>query len=131
MQISPTSPCFSRLARRPSTCHPASFFSSLSYFRPLMLPLTCTVSMVFRLPETPVQLSMVTRSVYRLLHTWVLFPPVCVEENEERRAAFQVYPPVLQLCGSLSRISQQLYRRVGFQIYSQLPFVFLTTLNTW
>lgn len=96
-----------------------------------MLPLTCTVSMVFRLPETPVQLSMVTRSVYRLLHTWLLFPPVCVEENEERRAAFQGSPPVLQLCGSLSRISQQLYRRVGFQIIPSYLLFFLTTLNTW
>lgn len=81
-----------------------------------MLPLTCTVSMVFQLPETPVQLSMATRSVYRLLHTLVLFPSMCVEEKEERQTAFQVSPPVLQLCGSLGRINQQRDRRVGFQI---------------
>ena len=46
-----------------------------------MLFLTCTVSMVFQLLETAVQLSMVTRSVDRLLHTWVLLVPVSVEET--------------------------------------------------
>lgn len=35
------------------------------YHRPLMLPLTCTASMVSPPPETQVQLSMVTRSVWR------------------------------------------------------------------
>lgn len=42
----------------------ASFFPC-SHFRPLMLPLTCTATMVCPLPETQVQLSMITRSVYR------------------------------------------------------------------
>lgn len=42
---------------------PASFSSSLSCFRPPMLPPTRTVSMVFRHPETAVPLSMVTRCV--------------------------------------------------------------------
>lgn len=80
-----------------------------------MFPLTCTVSMAFQLPETPLQLLMVTRCVYRLLHTWVLFPPmsvcVCVEERPT-----SISPPVFQLCGSLSGISQQLCRRVGVHI---------------
>lgn len=94
----------------------------LSYFRPLMLPLTCTASMVCHPPETQVQLSMVTRSVCRLLHGWVLFPNTCVcgvfveGEQEERGTAFQVSHPLLQLCGSLGHISHQLYRRVGSQI---------------
>lgn len=42
----------------------AVFFPFL-LFRSLMLPLTCTASMVCPPPETQVQLSMVTRSVYR------------------------------------------------------------------
>lgn len=67
----------------PVSLLPSSLF--FSCFRPLTLPLTCTISMVFQLPETPVQLSMVTRSVHRLLPAWLLFPPVCVEEREERR----------------------------------------------
>lgn len=42
----------------------ASFFL-LSHSRHLMLPLTCTASMVCPLPENQVQPSMVTRSVHR------------------------------------------------------------------
>lgn len=51
----------------PSLGSSLSLPSSSPHFRPLMLPLTCTASMVCPLPETQVQLSMVTRSVYRLL----------------------------------------------------------------
>lgn len=60
------------------------------------------------------------------------FPCVCVSvcvEKEERGKAFQASHPVLQLCGSLSRISQQLSRRVGLQINP--IYLFLTVLNTW
>lgn len=53
---------------------------------------------------------------------------VCVEKGEERETAFQASRPVLQLCGSLSRISQQLNRRVGLQINP--IYLFLTVLNT-
>lgn len=89
-----------------------------------MLLLTCTVSMVLHLPETPVQLSMVPRSVYaeRFLLGFHFLP--CVwREKRKGRPAFQASPPVLQLCGSLGHLSQQLCRRVGFQTIP-VSFVF-------
>lgn len=112
--------CLCSLTAVFSTCPPASSFSSLSYFRPLMLPLTCTVSMVCQRPETQAQLSMVTRSVYRLFVSgFSLFP--CVEV----KGSGYVSHPLFQLCGSLGSITQQLYRRVGSQMIT-----FLTVLNT-
>lgn len=54
----------------PSPPPPSGLITLAPFFlfphsRPLMLPLTCTASMVCPLPETQVQLSMVTRSVHR------------------------------------------------------------------
>lgn len=109
--------CLCSVTQLFSTCPPASSFSSLSYFRPLMLPLTCTVSMVCRRPETQVQLSMGTRSVYRpFVSGFSLFS--CVEG----KGSGYVSHPFFQLCGSLGSISQQLYRRVGFQMIPSYLF---------
>lgn len=110
----------------PSTCLPASFFSSLSYFRPLMLPLTCTVSMVFQLPETPVQLSMATRSVSRLLHPWVLF-------GGKRRKDELLFKFLLLCCScAVCSVASASSAIVGLVSRSfPVSFFFLTTLNTW
>lgn len=90
-----------------------------------MLLLTCTVSMVLHLPETPVQLSMVPRSVCRAPPTGLFISSrVCVEGKRGTASLlFKRLLLCLQLCGSLGRLSQQLCRRVGFQIIP-VSFVF-------
>lgn len=122
--------------------HPISppFFAFL-YFRPHMLPLTCTASTVCPPPETQGQLTMVIRSVHRrmlalllVLSCYVTFH-LSVEVNKRncscfhnlfRAAASKPHSyvrlhPVLQFCRSLSQITQQLYRRVGSSHF-QLTF---------
>lgn len=67
------------------------FLIPFPHFRPLMLPLTCTTSTVCPLPETLVQLSMVTRSVYRQM---LPDPTALCGERQLKRELLMLSQPV-------------------------------------
>lgn len=74
--------CFSRL---PSSC---------PRFRLLTLPLICTASMVRPLPETRVQLSMVTRSVCRLVFSPLFSRDVTFQGRQKFSQTYSILLPV-------------------------------------
>lgn len=74
--------CFSRL---PSSC---------PHSRLLTLPLTCTASVVCPLPETRVQLSMVTRSVCRLVFSPLFSCDVTFQGRQTFSQTFSILLPV-------------------------------------